>query len=175
MAYQKSLTTNNTIATSSVCSKEHNGHRYEYERNKTLSLPWFILTIFLAAVSMLCKEQGIVSLGLCLAYDWLVVCRINFSSIEASLVHISLVYRGKLDSKSRWASSVVRCVPCYYLVLYFNFSTGNLLLGYSHLSNAHSHWYCVQEPFSSFVFSSLGEVPHHLLILITLPRFHHTP
>lgn len=88
------------MATSSVCSKECN-HGYEYERNKTLSLPWFILTVFLAVVSMLCKEQGIVSLSLCLAYDWLVVCKINFSSIIASIRHISLMYGGKLDSKQR--------------------------------------------------------------------------
>lgn len=117
MAYQKSLASNDT---SSVHFKEHH-HHYEYGRNKIHSLPWFILTIFLAVVSMLCKEQGIVSLGVCFVYDCFIVCRINFSSIIASLRHISLMYRGKLDSKQMWASSVVWCVA-YYLGFYFTFS-----------------------------------------------------
>jgi hypothetical protein len=35
---------------------------------------WLMCSILLAAVSMLCKEQGITVLGVCLAYDLFVAC-----------------------------------------------------------------------------------------------------
>ena len=35
---------------------------------------WLLCSILLAAVSMLCKEQGVTVLGVCLAYDLFVAC-----------------------------------------------------------------------------------------------------
>ena len=35
---------------------------------------WLLCSVLLAAVSMLCKEQGVTVLGVCLAYDLFVAC-----------------------------------------------------------------------------------------------------
>ena len=96
MAYQKSLTKYGSIS-NSLRSKDH----YRCERQRTFSPLWLIFTVCLAVVSMLCKEQGIVALGVCLAYDILVVCRINLSSIVATLRYIVLWSKGQLDTNQR--------------------------------------------------------------------------
>lgn len=41
--------------------------------NNNYSLLWLLCTVFLGVVSMLCKEQGVTVLGVCIAYDLFVV------------------------------------------------------------------------------------------------------
>ncbi|EDO43484.1 predicted protein [Nematostella vectensis] len=41
------------------------------------SLNYLLLSVVLCAVAMLCKEQGITALGICCAYDLIIVCKVD--------------------------------------------------------------------------------------------------
>lgn len=46
-------------------------------RPETFSLAWFCLSVVFCGLSVLCKEQGITVIGICSAYDIIVICQID--------------------------------------------------------------------------------------------------
>uniref|UniRef100_T1J4V1 dolichyl-phosphate-mannose--protein mannosyltransferase n=1 Tax=Strigamia maritima TaxID=126957 RepID=T1J4V1_STRMM len=47
-------------------------------RPSTFSLPFVLVSLLLCGASMLCKEQGVTVIGLCSAYDIIIICRVDF-------------------------------------------------------------------------------------------------
>lgn len=46
-------------------------------RPETFSLAWFCLSVVFCGLSVLCKEQGITVIGICSAYDIIVICQVD--------------------------------------------------------------------------------------------------
>lgn len=46
-------------------------------RPETFSMAWFCLSVVFCGLSVLCKEQGITVIGICSAYDIIVICQVD--------------------------------------------------------------------------------------------------
>lgn len=46
-------------------------------RPETFSMTWFCLSVVFCGLSVLCKEQGITVIGICSAYDIIVICQVD--------------------------------------------------------------------------------------------------
>ena len=62
---------------------------------------WLVSSVFLGAVSMLCKEQGITVLGVCLAYDLFIACGRDLWEFFAILKQAVTVLTKENASKNR--------------------------------------------------------------------------
>lgn len=96
---------------------KHSSNNYNYNRRQSEVTPptrysalCLVCSVFLAAVSMLCKEQGITVLAVCVAYDLFVASGKNLSQFSAALkeaVVVVLVTKENA-SKKRFAFSKKR-------------------------------------------------------------------
>ena len=64
------------------------------------SLAWIFLSVFFSLVSILCKEQGVTVLGVCVAYDVLVACGLDLPEGIRYLKLIGVCLRLKLLENS---------------------------------------------------------------------------
>ncbi|KAI0240289.1 Protein O-mannosyl-transferase TMTC4 [Lamellibrachia satsuma] len=77
------------------------------------SLPWLLISMLLCAVAVLCKEQGITVLGVCSAYDILIVRRLDVIQVlglrTATKNKSMPVVNARLKlSQQQWRSLLVR-------------------------------------------------------------------
>lgn len=93
---------------------------------KKFSWKYLMLSMAFCGIAMLCKEQGITVLGICSAYDLMVVCRIDpLVLIQTKLMYIKENRNGNTKMEKNESHLWIKGVMYRHAVLFF---TGVILL-----------------------------------------------